>query len=72
MAFTEPSLNVAIAEVLHPMSSKWEVTAELTDEIPENKQLVLDIFIHNYRRLPVVIENEIEPAHNVHSDAMWR
>ncbi|MCY4001056.1 MAG: hypothetical protein OXF84_09655 [Bacteroidetes bacterium] len=72
MAFTEPSLNVAIAEVLHPMSSKWEVTAELTGEIPENKQLVLDIFIHNYRRLPVVIENEFEPAHSVHSDAKAR
>ncbi|MCY4170979.1 MAG: hypothetical protein OXF08_05190 [Bacteroidetes bacterium] len=72
MAFTEPSLNAAIAEVLHPMSSKWDVTAELTGEIPENKQLVLDIFIHNYRRLPVVIENEFQPANSVHQDATSR
>jgi len=72
MAFTEPSLNAAIAEVLHPMSSKWEVTAELTGEIPENKQLIIDIFIHNYRRLPVVIENEFDPANSVHKDAKAR
>ena len=72
MAFTEPSLNAAIAEVLHPMSSKWKVTAELTGEIPENKQLRLDIFIHNYRRLPVVIENEFEPANSVNQDAEAR
>ncbi len=72
MAFTEPSLNAAIAAVLHPMSSKWKVTAELTGEIPNNRQLRLDIFVHNYRRLPVVIENEFAPAHSVHQDAKAR
>ena len=65
-------LNGAIAEVLHPMSSKWKVTAELTGEIRESSGLTLDIFVHNYHRLPVVIENEFSPASGVHGDAVRR
>ena len=72
MAFTERVLNGAIAEVLHPMSSKWKVTAELTGEIREGSGLTLDLFVHNYHRLPVVIENEFSPAAGVHLDAVRR
>ena len=72
MPFPETSLNPAIAEVLHPMSSKWKVTSELTQEIPENKSLKIDIFVHNYNRLPVVIENKYKSASAARTDAKDR
>ncbi|RKU24223.1 hypothetical protein C6500_00225 [Candidatus Poribacteria bacterium] len=72
MALVEPSLNIAIAAVLNRMSQSWDVTAELTGMIQENKNLQIDILVQSPNRSPLVIENEYLPASTVENDAKSR
>ena len=72
MAFTEPAVNQALANVLNRMRPTWNATAELTGQIKESKGLQIDILVNSPRHSPIVIENEFSPAATVADDARSR
>ena len=72
MAHTEPSLNVALAEILSGMAPKSKIRAENTRVMREGKGLQPDILIEAGGRSPVIIEAEFMPAQAVEAEALSR
>ena len=74
MAFTEPSLNHALAEVLNDLIPSWQVSAEQTGLFrgAKNHGKQPDILFESSGDLPVVLENEYEPASTVEQEAFDR
>ena len=71
MPFTEPSLNNALAEVLHGKLRRWAVVSEQSGVIRDHAGKQPDILIHSPGRSTVVIENEFNQA-NVEDEARAR
>ena len=75
MPTTEPTVNVALAEVLMGTRSLWGaagvVRAENT-EVLRNSGKRPDIMVSEPNVAPVVIETEVLPAVTVESDALQR
>lgn len=72
MALPESAVNYALANVLNRMRATWQVAAELTGQLQENKALQIDVLVMSPGRSTIVIENEYLPARSVGADALSR
>ena len=69
---TEPSINNALGTLLQGMMRSATVRSENVRAVVDRPGLQPDILITEAGRAPVILEAEIEPAHNVEAEAMAR
>ena len=69
MGQIESTLNVAMAEVMENMRAAWEAQPEQTGALSGGRP---DIVLREAGALPVIIENEFEPARDVDKEARGR
>ena len=69
MGQIESTLNVVMAEVMENMRAAWKAHAEQTGALTGGRP---DIVLREAGALPVIIENEFEPARDVDKEARSR
>ncbi len=69
---TEPSINNALGGLLQGMMRSATVRSENVRAIADNPGLQPDILVTEAGRAPVIVEAEIDPAHNAEAEAKSR
>jgi len=69
---TEPSINNALGVLLQRMMGSATVRSENVRAIVDHPGLQPDILVTEAGRAPVIVEAEIEPAHNAEAEAKSR
>lgn len=69
MGQSETTLNAVMADVMGNMRAAWKAHAEETGALSHGRP---DIVLREAGALPVIVENEFEPARTVDKDARSR
>lgn len=71
VATSETEINIALAEVLDGLRSRWVATAEKLGAFSGSHKQP-DVLVTEPGISPVIIETEVQPAHTVEADAKGR